>query len=372
MKVKDIMVRNVVTVGPEEKVSVAFNKIKKYDINQLPVLYEKKYAGMVALKDVVVKNIDPTKTNVSNVAVSTPSLRSTDTVGDAARALLNSGFRALPVIDNQMVGILSETDIMKALDKVSRNVLALSVGDVATGCDYVRPEDNVGKVKNIMFYNNVSRVPVVDEGNIVGVIGLVDLIKLLEGRGTLSKGKQSGAIEKMNVEESRVSSFMHKPVVLYGNATVKDAIRSLANSEEAIVLDGEVKIVTPKDILEFILGRKEKKVHVQIVGMKDEGPLFTAKMDKAVEDFIQKMGKMIDIQYLFLHVEKYHKTGSKQKYSIRARFGTPMGLFVAKAWGWDPVSVAQETMDNLESTVLRKHGRKRDERKRRNVLSKRR
>ncbi len=372
MKVKDIMVKNVVTVGPEDKISTVFNKIKRYNINQLPVMYEKRYAGMITLKDIVVKNIDPTKTKVSTVAVSTPVLRSTDTIGDAARTLLNSGFRALPVFDNELVGILSETDIMKVLDGVSKNVLNLSVGDASISCQYVTPTDNVGKVKNIMLYNNVSRVPVVDEGMIVGIIGIVDLIKILESRESMSRGKNSGAIEKMNVEETLVSTFMHKPVILYGNATIKEAIRSLAKSEEAIVLDGEVKIITPKDILEFILGRRESKVHVQIVGMEDEGLLFTAKMDKTVEDFTQKIGKMINIQYLFIHVEKYHKTGNKQKYSIRARLGTNLGLFVAKAWGWDPVVVAQETIDNLETTVLKKHGKLMDTRKKGNMLNKRR
>ena len=60
------------------------------------------------------------------------------------------------------------------------------------------------------------------------------------------------------------------------------------------------------------------------------------------------------------------------KYSVRARIITPQGLFVSHAWGWDPVSVSQQTLNKLEREIKKKYERAREQPKRREIRKKRR
>ncbi|MFA4819984.1 MAG: CBS domain-containing protein [Candidatus Aenigmatarchaeota archaeon] len=376
MKVRDIMVKNVVLANSSETVSSAFSKIKKHNINQLPVVDNNNYRGMFTLKNAVTKNMDIKTAKCGNLIISTPSLASEDTLENAAHALLNSGMRALPVIENNnVVGIVSESDIISSIERISSDLLDMEIGKIATECDYVAKKDKIGRVRNLMIYKNVSRVPVVEQNKIIGVVRSIDLIKLLEGKESMQfrGGKPHGkaAKEKINIEDTLVESIMHSPVVVSSTTQLKSVLASMKEYEEAIVSNGSVKIITPKDILELIVSRPATETHVQIIGLDDENPQFKLKTQQAVDDFMKKMDKMVErIQYLFVHVEKSHKGGARQEYSIRARFGTPMGMFVAKAEGWNPATVAQELMNNLEKEVIKKCGKRRTDIKKRRLLSK--
>ncbi|MEK6888109.1 MAG: CBS domain-containing protein [Candidatus Aenigmatarchaeota archaeon] len=378
MKVKDIMMKNVVVATSSESVSSAFSKIRKHNINQLPVVDNNNYRGMFTLKNAVTKNIDTKTAKCGNLIINTPSLGSEDTLENAAHALLNSGMRALPVIENNaVVGIISESDIISSIERVSRDLLDMEIGKIATECECVSKKDKIGKVRNLMIYKNVSRVPVVEQNKIVGVVRSMDLIKLLEGKETMESrgGKPHAKVakEKINIEDTLVESIMHSPVVVSSSTQLKSVLASLKEYEEAIVSNGSVKIITPKDILELIVSRPATETHVQIIGLDDENPQFKLKTQQAVDDFMKKMEKMVErIQYLFVHVEKSHKGGARQEYFIRARFGTPMGMFVAKADGWNPATVAQELMNNLEKEVIKEYGKRRTDTKKRRILSKRR
>lgn len=377
MKVRDVMVRNVIHVSPNDTISVALSKIRKHNISQLPVIDGDKYVGMLTLKNIVTKNIDPAKTKCSDYIVNTPNLKSGDDLEGAITLLLNSGLRALPVIDDKIVGIISETDIIGVVDKLSKNILSKQIGNIATECEFVAKKDKAGTARNLMLSKNISRVPVIEGNKIIGVVTQLDLARLLEGKGTLEvrggKLQELGVKEKLNIGETPVESIMSPPVILSGNSSVKDTIISLRNNDAILVSNGTVKIVTPKDIIELMVGGPAREIHVQIIGVEDESPLFKAKIDQAVAEFMRKMEKMVeDIQYLFVHVEKHHKGGGRQKYSIRARFGTPIGLFVAKSWGWNPINVSQEVMNNLEREVIHKYGKHKTNIKKKRLLSKRR
>ncbi len=377
MKVKDLMIKNVISVGKDDSVTLALNKMKKHGISQIPVVDGSKYIGMLCLKTIVTKSIDPSQAKCGNFLSNVPSIRSNKDAEQAIELMLNSGVRALPVIDDTLVGIVSETDVIGALPTIAKGLLDLSIGSIASDCEYVTKNDSSSKVKKIMLYKNVSRVPVVDNDKVIGVVGMIDMIKIMEGRKEMAarggKTKEQGAKEKLNIEDVAVGNCMHAPAVISKEASLKDVLSSLTRFEEAIILDNGVKIVTPKDILELVLSGPKKTVQVQVIGMQDESAAFNAKIDRSVNDFVSRMSKMIEgMQYIFMHVEKSHKGGKKHLYLIRSRMGTSYGMFVAQGEGWDPITVAQDVLDKLEKEALHKTGKVRDERKHRNVLTKKR
>lgn len=343
--------------------NVALAKMKKNNIHQMPVVDGKNVLGLLELKNVVTKDVDIHSTKVENYITNVSSVSSNHELGKVIELLLNTGLRALPVIEkDSLVGIVSETDVIKVASKMMEE--KKTCGDVAVKCECVLKSDNVGKVKKIMLYKNVSRVPVIEGQKVLGVVGTLNMIKLLEGKEKLEmrgETKERGVSEKMPVEKTTVKSFIHPPVILKENAPLEKALELLQNNEEVIVLNGDMKIITPKDVLELLVPKQQKGVYVQITGLHGESGELIAGMDEATTRFVKKIGKMIDnVQFLFVHVEKHNEHGgsdTRVKYSMRARISTPLGLFVAKSWGWRPIDVIQETLNKLEREIMKSHER---------------
>lgn len=357
MKIKEIMSKGVFSVDVDDFVSSALGKMKKHQIHQLVIFDDDKYKGLLELKNVVVKDINPSKTKVETLMSRAPSIGEEDDVSEAVELLLNSGFRALPVVKNGKVeGIISETDIINS-DLIDKDT---TVGDVMSSCVYVSPEDKASTIKNIMMDTNVSRVPVVENGKVVGIVGTLEMIQVLEERGSLEHrgdtGKVKGATEKVGTEDVMAKALMSKPSIVRSDQKLRDVVDMLRQNEELVVSEAEVCIISPKDVLELIRPKKEKGVHVEITGLHDEPTEIVASLDRYSSEFVQNLGKSIEgIEFLFVHVEKMQKGGKRQKYSIRLRMRTPLGLFVAHRWGWEPLAVIQEVFNVLEREVRKKY-----------------
>ena len=367
MLVKDVMSKNVISIGPDESISQALSKIKKYRIHQLPVMSNGSLYGMLELKKIATRDLDVTTTKVATLATNVPQIDANASIESAVELLLGSGLRAIPVTEaGKVVGVISETDLMKNAKHLVKG-LNLKVREITTPVEYVEKNSKIGSVKRIMRDNNVSRVPVVDKGKIVGIVGTLDMIRLLEGKERMpARGgrlQEMGAKEKLTIEETPVHTIMRSPVVVSADESINNVIDLLKESEEVVVSE-LLGIITPKDILELFTSVPKKQLYVQITGMQNESIEFQVTMDKAVEDFVKKMGKMIDrIEYFFIHVNKIEKGGRVDLYSIRVRFKVPFGLFVAHASGWKPLNVIQDVMKKVEKEVMKKHGKMEDVRR---------
>jgi len=365
MQVKDVMNSNLISCDPDDTISRALSKMKANSIHQVIVSSNGNLYGLLELKNVVTRDIDITTTKVASLAINAPVIDMDTPVEAAVDRLLRAGLRAMPVTSaGRLVGIISETDLMK----VARDfVKGLNTGahEIVTPAEYVARTDNIGKVRKIMLERNVSRVPVVDRGRVVGVLGTIDLIKLMEGKERMpARGgrlTESGAMEKIRTEGTMAEAIMRPATIVGGSSSISEVIDLLQTNEEVIVdNEGSVGVLTPKDILELFALAPKRQVYVQITGMQNESIEFKVKMDQAVNEFVQKMGKRGDIQYLYFHVERFVKGGNRDLYSIRARFKMPFGFFAAHAAGWSPINVIQDCIRKLEKETEHRHGKLRE------------
>ncbi len=100
------------------------------------------------------------------------------TVEEAAEIMLRYGFEGFPVVDEggEIVGILTRREI----DRARRLRLeAMPVSHYMTkGSIGIDPEDSVEHLQQIMTQHGIGQVPVVKDGEIIGVVTRTDLIKL--------------------------------------------------------------------------------------------------------------------------------------------------------------------------------------------------
>jgi CBS domain-containing protein/ribosome-associated translation inhibitor RaiA len=358
MKVKDAMSKNVISVAPGDTISKALSEMKKAKIHQLVVIDHNSLAGMLELKNIITKDLDPASTKAEGFYKTSTSVDKEMDLEQAATVLLGSGMRALPVLEKgKIAGILSETDILRSGIFSTKNI---SLKDIMTPCVYVDKYEKASKIKNLMFDTNVSRIPVLDGDNVLGIVGTLDMIKVLEAKsGTAQKPGRPGekaTSEKQKTSDITAESIMSKALVMPGETKLSEVIPLLEKNEELVVKSGEIGIITPKDILGMFAKKQQKGVYVQITGMHDVPAEFASIMDSAIQDFVTKFTKISDkIEYLMVHVDKMHKQGPKQKYSVRVRVKAPFGMFVSHAWGWKSNDVIQEAFNKLEREFLKKY-----------------
>jgi CBS domain-containing protein len=101
------------------------------------------------------------------------------TIGrDLAVKLLSGMYSGLPVVDDagKVVGVVSEFDLLKALrdGKTLEQVTAEGIMSKNPIC--VSEDTPIEEVINLMTTHNIIRVPVVRNGNLIGVISRCDIL----------------------------------------------------------------------------------------------------------------------------------------------------------------------------------------------------
>ena len=99
---------------------------------------------------------------------------------EVAKTLRENKIGAVLVIDDtkRMCGVISERDIVIAVAKHGGDVLEGKVSDYMTEGVYTCAlDDDIKKVMEQMTQRRVRHLPVVDGGNVVGVISIGDVVK---------------------------------------------------------------------------------------------------------------------------------------------------------------------------------------------------
>ena len=130
MNISEIMRRDVVTLQEGQSLRDAFDLLQRHRIRHVPVVSEGRLIGILTDRDLkratpsLLTGIDREtfdkfldETRVGQVMTRNPyTVTPTMSLKDAAKVLIDQKFGALPVIEaGKLVGIITETDLLKAL-----------------------------------------------------------------------------------------------------------------------------------------------------------------------------------------------------------------------------------------------------------------
>ncbi|MBQ7737650.1 MAG: CBS domain-containing protein [Oscillospiraceae bacterium] len=120
MEVRDVMTGHVITVGQGESVNAAVALLKRYNLGALPVCDAAgRLRGMVTDRDIVLRCLgqgaDPAATKISEImSRGIVTADSGDSVASAAETMARDRVRRLPVTENgALVGMLSVCDLAR-------------------------------------------------------------------------------------------------------------------------------------------------------------------------------------------------------------------------------------------------------------------
>ena len=127
------------------------------------------------------------------------------TLHDAAKLLLDGHFNGLPVVDEgRLVGMLTQSDIISMDRKVKspsfflllggyipmqlpgqlsrdlQRMAATTVGEIMSPEPFtITPQTTAEEIADIMVEKRYYSLPVVDNGRLVGIVGMEDMLKRL-------------------------------------------------------------------------------------------------------------------------------------------------------------------------------------------------
>lgn len=149
LKVKEIMTKNVLTVGPDTKVRDAAALLAEKDISGVPVMDGKRLVGIFSESDIL-RSIKMTKKDLRLVY---PSV-----------SPLGVAFQE-EVTQREILEAYAEAGTMPVKDVMSKDVYA------------VDPEMTVNDAIMRMMDHKINRLPVLDKGVLVGIVTRGDIIK---------------------------------------------------------------------------------------------------------------------------------------------------------------------------------------------------
>jgi len=116
--VKDVMTRQVRTIGEESTISAAAKVMAKWKIGALVIVKGDKPTGLLTEGDVsrlVARGLDPRTTPVTIGRKKLVTVAPDERIEVAAKIMADAGVKKLPVLEEgKLVGILTQTDIVNS------------------------------------------------------------------------------------------------------------------------------------------------------------------------------------------------------------------------------------------------------------------
>lgn len=112
-----------------------------------------------------------------------------DTVHEALETLARHNLSALPVVEGKrLAGIFSERDythkgVLRGMTSTEREVRDLMTTDVVS----VKPGDTVEHCMRLMTNKHFRHLPVVENGELIGIVSIGDLLKLALDRASVTQ-----------------------------------------------------------------------------------------------------------------------------------------------------------------------------------------
>ncbi|MBC7101424.1 CBS domain-containing protein [Methanothermobacter tenebrarum] len=268
MKIKYLMNQNVTCIDKDQNICDALRIMKKNNISRLVVIntnneHIKEVVGIITEKDIAEKlgssrygNLAPSHFHVSTVMSS--NLITADVnmdVSTAADIMLENHIGSLPVIeDDKLVGILTKTDILEICKgKPYEKPLVEDV--MSSELITIEPTERMIHARRLMIDANIGRLPVMEDGELVGIITSKDIARsMIAFRKIVPDKYKSARIRNLLVEDLMTQNVK---TVKTTDTISKTASKMIETGYGGFpVLDDNgtvVGIITKSDILDLIV-----------------------------------------------------------------------------------------------------------------------
>jgi CBS domain-containing protein len=361
-KVEDVFSSKFESVNQKDTLSVCLPLFKQGLPPVLVVLNDKgRYVGVIARRWIVRSRANPATTKVETLMRPAPKASLQDSLGKAAKLMINSGIMQIPVYRGEkLVGVVTDDDVIHGA--VIGKWGNTKVEDIMTKKPFtVEENDSAGAVVSLFRQHGISHAPVVSDDKLVGMIGVQDLIdNIFQPQQSQTVGDVVG--EKAPVLSIPTKGIMTKPAItVLPGTTLKDAEKKMHKFEISSLVVADkgraAGILTKKDFLEPLAAMEEPSSAITVqFSVKDVGINHIKRgfiMDD-FESFARRYQNTIRAGTLFVYM-KGHGTNYKgdQLIHCRLKFRTRKNTFFSSSEGYGVEQTFRIALDRIEKQLLR-------------------
>ena len=206
------------------------------------------------------------------IVVEVPGSRS-----DAINIMVRNGLTGLPVIrssDGKLMGVVSRRDVFRKIDEDQLSLI------MKKGCITVTPETTIEEAARIFSTKRIHRLPVVDNGKLVGIVTPTDMLRLV-------KEMKTDLLAEDVIRTTCVTAYEDEPL------TYTIPAMRISDVPALPVLDAQGKLVGILTDRDLFSDQVKNTDDLKALGIADVGnmagarnvlPLFYTATDKYMSD----------------------------------------------------------------------------------------
>jgi CBS domain-containing protein len=356
MSIKDLVEEPKVVVGYSERIREIVSKMREYNQWVVPVVKDRELVGILSYNDLLRKRVSP-ESKVINLMSPVISINDNSDVTQVVAKFYTTKARGIPVVDDKkrLVGMITRERILSYfLDQGEfKNVKVMEVmnSPVIT----INAEDSVARARWLMSNNNVTKLPILDEKKLVGIISARDIVDRLYSSG--GKKKASILTEEERLMAMPVKEIMSYPVItVSGKENVESAVKTLLSRKISGMPVVEGDLITGMfsgiDAISIVAKKFELEMPIEakLTSELKQGDT-KALIDGILERYLSRLERLTDILNFKVTFKEEAKSADKKVYQVTAKVVTKVGEFVTKESDWDPVTAVRKAVEKLEERV---------------------
>ena len=374
MDITDIAVQEFVEVAPDERLGQIQSLFDRDAPRGVVVVTDGEVTGVIGERDLIRSRVEE-KTKASALAKSAPSVDRGEDVREVARVLVEGGVKLAPVYDDGgLYGVVTADAILEAvLDSLD----AITVGDIYTEEPITIHEDaNVGQAINRLREHGISRLPVVDDGGLTGILTPHDIVDfVVRDDDRQGRGDRSGDLDRML--DIPVYDLMTAPVITATtDETTEAAVQRMLDDDVAgLVVTGDTDddatgVVTKTDVLRALTFTEEETLDVQITNVALLETLDREAVRSSIAEVAEKYQEMTVVHAHVRFHEHKEKLRGTPLLQCQIRLRTSHGQVAGSGEGYGAENAFRVALDKLERNVLELKGVVADERYRGQLIRK--
>jgi CBS domain-containing protein len=357
--VEDIMDTEYPSIGPDEKLNNALMLMKGSGYQDIPVIDDGEYIGMISYGSVLKKKSIALDSKVRNLISSSPVITKDMGLTKVAEMMILNNLRQIPVVNTnrkKVIGCIGRKQMIDLVIgiKVFKDIQVFEI--MNTPVESVRDNQLLDDALEIMRELDIRTVPVTDsKGAVTGIVGMKEVLENNWKSTSKTVGDISGKTKKTSTTIESICMSAVKTVEW--NDDIETAVELMSdNSISTIPVLDEGKMVgilTQYDIIELISACRERQyLFIQLSGLDDEDKAYSGAIYDSIRDEVQKINKIVSPESLSVNVAKYNEKGDKNKYSITARLIADGRAYSAKQVDWDLIKTVDDLMGKITAMVI--------------------
>ncbi|MFW3147083.1 MAG: CBS domain-containing protein [Thermoplasmatota archaeon] len=352
------------TVEPLDPLTEALGKMKKHDLQELPVVEKGKLKGLLTFRTLARRRKMHISAHVKSFMISPPKVNPKDTLPQIVEKLINRDFTSLPVTyRSSLLGIISRRDIIKGMADDPE----LSKMNVETIMNFAPTTINgsmgVKKAMNMMDLTRETYTAIVDDaGKFLGVVSHSDIIIFMQ----LPPHKpHTGDFHGEKVHRDRaISSLASMPRTIARSSNLKEAVDLIVKNDVPVVyiMDGDrlEGSISEVDIMEVLLRRAARRGPlIQVAGIEDAKLMDASEINSLISKSVSKVEKFTKVNSVTVRIRHHHHDTDDDKYTINVKLTTPQTVISREAYDWDLNDAISNAFSLVEKGVKKDIGKKR-------------